>query len=428
MRSTIFFKLIGFTKFLLFISCLLFSHQEGFCQYANDIIKKLASSEFQGRGYYKHGDSLAAAFIKSEFVRIGLEPVKGNYYQPFTFPVNTFPGKMDVRIGKKKLEAGKDYIVSPACSAIKGKYNLHRVTFPLKEYSMFEHGNDFLVLDKTGLDSALAAAIDSIARFPPETEGVIIAEEKKLTWSVSGKVNDQAYIRIFRNAIPDDAKTISLNIENKFYPEYRSNNVIGMVRGTQYPDSFIVFTAHYDHLGRMGKKALFAGANDNASGTAMILDLAQYYSKPENRPPFSILFIAFAGEEAGLIGSRFYTENPLLPLEKIRFLINLDLMGNGVDGVDGVMVVNGEIHEKEFNILDSLNKDQKLVKEIGKRGKARNSDHYYFSERGVPAFFLYTQGGSKAYHDIYDVPSAIKLEEFEDIKLLLREFVAVLMK
>ena len=196
-----------------------------------------------------------------------------------------------------------------------------------------------------------------------------------------------------------------------------------MVRGSLYPDSFIVFTAHYDHLGRMGKQAIFPGANDNASGTAMIIDLARYYAQPANRLKCSILFIAFAGEEAGLIGSKYYTENPLLPLEQIRFLINLDLMGNGEDGV---MVVNGALHEPEFNILDSLNKSQQLVKELGKRGKARNSDHYYFSEKGVPAFFLYTQGGSKAYHDIYDVPSAIKLDEFEDIKLLLQGFVKIL--
>ena len=394
-----------------------------FCQYARDVINKIASPAFQGRGYYKHGDSLAAVFIKSEFLRFGLEPVNGNYLQPFTFPVNTFPGKMEVRIGKKKLTAGKDYIVSPACPAISGTFNLLRVEFPLKPYSMFEVGEDFLLLDKSGLDSAKSAAIDSIARNPPDVMGVVIAEEKKLTWSVHGKVEQKAFLRIFKNAIPDDAKKITLNIENKFYPEYRSSNVMGMVRGTQYPDSFIVFTAHYDHLGRMGKKALFPGANDNASGTAMILDLAQFYSRPENRPKCSLLFIAFAAEEAGLIGSLYYTENPPLPLEKIRFLINLDLMGNGVDGL---MVVNGELHEKEFNILDSLNREQNLVKEIGKRGKARNSDHYYFSERGVPAFFLYTQGGSKAYHDIYDVPSAIKLEEFEDIKTLLKDFVAAL--
>src|SRR4030095_9120627 len=106
-------------------------------------------------------------------------------------------------------------------------------------------------------------------------------------------------------------------------------NVLGMVPGTLYPDSFIVFTAHYDHLGRMGKKALFPGANDNASGSAMIIDLARYYAQPANRPKCSLLFIAFAGEEAGLIGSRYYTENPILPLEQIKFLINLDLMGNG---------------------------------------------------------------------------------------------------
>ncbi len=391
-----------------------------FSQYANDVIKKLASPSFNGRGYYKNGDGKAADFITQEFIKAGLQPVKGNYIQPFAFPVNTFPGKMKVKIGKHKLVPGKDYIVSPACPSIKGKFEVHKVTFPLQTFNMFDNGNDFILLDKSGLDSTGMAAIDSISRNPPPVNGVIVAEEKKLTWSVSVKPNSQAFIRVFKSAIPDDAKNIELDIESKFISEHKTQNVLGMVPGSLYPDSFIVFTAHYDHLGRMGKKALFPGANDNASGTAMIIDLARYYGQPANRPKCSVLFIAFAGEEAGLIGSRYYTENPILPLEQIGFLINLDLMGNGVDGV---MVVNGELHEKEFNILDSLNKNQNLVKEIGKRGKARNSDHYYFSERGVPAFFLYTQGGSKAYHDIYDVPSAIKLEEFEDIKTLLKGFV-----
>lgn len=198
---------------------------------------------------------------------------------------------------------------------------------------------------------------------------------------------------------------------------------MGYVPGTTNADSFIVFTAHYDHLGRMGKEALFAGANDNASGTAMIMDLAQHYVKPENRTGKSILFIAFGAEEAGLVGSKYFSENPELPLEKIRFLLNLDLMGNGDEGV---MVVNGTAHEQEFNLLDSINTSQKLLSTVGKRGPAANSDHHWFSQRGVPAFFLYTMGGSKAYHDIYDVAENLPLTEYEDVKRLLMEFVTEL--
>lgn len=392
-------------------------------QHHVETIKKLTSSSFHGRGYYKKGDHRAADFIEDEFRKAGLKPVGGSYFQSFSFPVNTFPGKMDVVIGNKKLIPGKDFIVSPACPSVKGKFNLIKLTLPLPDFSARDYSNDFLLIDKTGLDSTSASLLDSISRFPPMVKGVMIAEPTKLTWSVSQKVNEKVFIRALRDSFPFGATTIELNIENQFIPSYSTNNVIGYIPGTTNPDSFIVFTAHYDHLGRMGKKTIFPGANDNASGTAMIIDLARYYSKPENKIAKSILFIAFAGEEAGLVGSKYYVENPLLPIDKIRFLINLDLMGNGEDGI---MVVNGEIHEKEFGMLDSLNNQYQLLKTIGKRGTAKNSDHYWFSHRGVPAFFLYTTGGSKAYHDIYDVAEKLPLTEFEDVKKLLAEFVSIL--
>ena len=87
----------------------------------------------------------------------------------------------------------------------------------------------------------------------------------------------------------------------------------------------------------MGKDVYFPGANDNASGVAMLLNLANYYSKKENQPKCSIAFIAFAGEEAGLLGSKYFSEHPLIPLNKMKFLVNLDLLGTGDEGM---MVVN----------------------------------------------------------------------------------------
>jgi aminopeptidase YwaD len=116
-------------------------------------------------------------------------------------------------------------------------------------------------------------------------------------------------------------------------------------------------------------------------------------------------------------------KKPLLPIDKIRFLINLDLMGNGEEGM---MVVNGELHETEFAMLEEINLQKQLLKTIGKRGTARNSDHYWFSHNGVPAFFLYTTGGSKAYHDIYDTPQQLPMDEFDDIQTLLKDFVSKL--
>jgi aminopeptidase YwaD len=408
----------------LVVACLCI-HFSCTAQYAQETIKKLTAPNFHGRGYYKSGDHIAANFIQSEFISAGLKPVNGTYRQPFAFPVNTFPGKVNVSIGTKKLTPGKDFIVSPACPSVKGTFRLVNISLPLPDFTARDYSNDLLLIDKFGLDSLSTAILDSLIKFPPLVKGVVVIDPVKLTWSVSQRVNDKIYIRALRDSFPKNATTIKLNIENKFIENYATANVVGYVPGKVYPDSFIVFTAHYDHLGRMGKKTIFPGANDNASGTAMIMDLARLYAKPENQPDMSVMFIAFAGEEAGLVGSKYYTEHPLVPIEKIRFLLNLDLMGNGEDGV---MVVNGEIHATEFGILDSINNSQKLLKTVGKRGTAKNSDHYWFSNKGVPAFFLYTTGGSKAYHDIYDTANQLPLTEFEDVKTLLIDFVQIVGK
>lgn len=406
---------------LLFISLLLLVVTFATAQHAAIHLRKLTAPNFHGRGYYKKGDYKAAVYIRDEFHKLGLTPVNGNYFQHFEFPVNTFPGKMKVVADQKTLIPGRDYIVSPACPSIKGTFRIQSLQSLQQTFDTSLIKDDFLLIDKSAFPDSLQTVVDSILRSPPPFKGVLVLEPKKLTWSVSTKVADQAVIRVLKNNWPASTSSIKLDIENNFIAAYQTQNVMAMIPGTTNPDSFIVFTAHYDHLGRMGKKALFAGANDNASGTSMILDLAAYYMKPENRPGKSLLFIAFAAEEAGLIGSKYYTEHPPLPLGNIRFLLNLDLMGNGEEGM---MVVNGELHTAEYDLLNAINNEKNLLKTIGKRGKARNSDHYWFSEKGVPAFFFYTIGGSTAYHDIDDVAANLPMTEFEDVKQLIISFVS----
>ena len=127
------------------------------------------------------------------------------------------------------------------------------------------------------------------------------------------------------------------------------------------PDSFIVLTGHYDHLGHMGKDTYFPGANDNASGISMLLNLAKHYSEFKGENKYSILFIAFGAEEAGLIGSKYFVNHPIFPLTNIKFLINMDLMGTGEEGL---MVVNGKVFEKEFNLLNDINKKHNFFPKI----------------------------------------------------------------
>ena len=103
--------------------------------------------------------------------------------------------------------------------------------------------------------------------------------------------------------------------------------------------------------------------------------------------------------------------------------MNLDLAGTGDDGAT---VVNGAILNKEFELLEQTNTEGHFLSVINKRGKAKNSDHYYFSEKGVKSFFLYTLGGITAYHDINDMAAKLPLTKFKELYQLMIGFIAKL--
>ncbi len=388
--------------------------------YTRRILKTLTSSTYNGRGYVKNGDKKAAEFIRREFQAAGLQLQGANGFQRFTMPVNTFPGKMEVVLNGKKLRPGIDYLVNAGCSGGKGTCSIQRFSRFTSETAL-ELPEDHVVL----LDTGGTSEKDVLSMFKENDRhpaAVLLIRDKKLTWTVSTFVNYPfPVIEILRSAIPAHPTTIYFAIDQQFFAEHFTQNVIGSIPGSVYPDSFLVVTAHYDHLGRMGKKTYFPGANDNASGTSMLLNMAKYYCQPEHRPKYTMVFIAFAGEEAGLLGSAQFTEHPLINLNKINFLLNLDLLGTGDEGI---MVVNGEILPEAFTTLDSLNTAHQFVTKVGKRGKARNSDHYFFSEKGVPAFFIYTLGGVTWYHDILDREATLPLTKYREVFTLLTTFLS----
>jgi Zn-dependent M28 family amino/carboxypeptidase len=206
-------------------------------------------------------------------------------------------------------------------------------------------------------------------------------------------------------------------VDAVFDSSFACSNILAVIPGTRRPDSMLVFTAHYDHLGMMGANTTFAGANDNASGAALLLALAAYYAR--HPLSYSVAFLFFAGEEAGLYGSKEFTDQPVFPLDKVRFLLNLDLMGNGDEGIT---VVNATEFPREFRLLQQLNDQDPLLVAVNSRGKAQNSDHYYFTEKGVPSFFWYTLGKRKAYHDVDDLSSTLPFYEANDLQRLIIRF------
>lgn len=391
--------------------------------YARQVINKLCSEKFAGRGYVRGGDKTAAEFIAAEFKRLGVSKPNSRYFQPFNFPVNSFPSRMQLKVNNKNLEPGKDFIVHPSSASGKGKYKVEVLRNYNGEPIPSKNNKICYVVYKDSISSdEYRNLISDLYKNKINIGCFLLIEPKKLTWSVGISQFDVAVITVLQNHAPKEGDEVFLNIKSVFR-QHHTQNVIGIIHSKVQSDSTIVFTAHYDHLGMMGKDACFPGANDNASGTSMLLNLAKYYSSNSQSLKYNIMFIAFAGEEAGLIGSKFYTENPILPLTKIKFLINMDLMGTGDEGM---MVVNATEYKEHLNLLNRINNERKYLVKIGERGKAKNSDHYYFSENNVPCFFFYTMGGIAAYHDVYDIPSTLPLTEYSDVFRLIIDFVSEL--
>ncbi|MEO5501668.1 MAG: M28 family peptidase, partial [Ginsengibacter sp.] len=134
---------------------------------------------------------------------------------------------------------------------------------------------------------------------------------------------------------------------------------------------------------------------------------------------YNTVLIAFSGDEIGLLGSKAFVDNPLIDLKKIKFLVNFDLAGTGDEGIK---VVDGTIYKKQFDILDSLNKEYNLLSKVEIRGEACISDHCRFYAKGVPSFFIYTLGGIAAYHDIYDRAETLPLTNFQNYFDLMVKF------
>lgn len=399
--------------------------------YARSIIDTLASSSMHGRGYVNNGDKIASTFIHAEFKKDDLKSFGNNYFQTFHLPVYTLPGKVDVSIDEKKLSPGVDYLVSPSSPTANGTFRVIKIDSQIvknkKKFNKIlgsNYSNKFILLDRKGIsDKIILAQLDTIEYKNSLNALGIITLSDKLIWGGEDALSPSSTVNITlkRSNIASSIKKITVDIFRELQPSHEFNNMIGYVEGKTKPDSFIVFTAHYDHLGQMGSNIYFPGANDNASGTAMILDLARYYSK--NQPDYSVAFISMCGEELGLIGSSYYVSHPLFPLSKIRFLINLDMEGTGDDGIK---VVNGTIMRKEFDLLSKINDEKKYLPAVNIRGEAANSDHYPFYKKGVRDIFIYTLGGIDAYHNIYDRAATLPLTKYNELFELLTDFVKAL--
>ncbi len=205
-------------------------------------------------------------------------------------------------------------------------------------------------------------------------------------------------------AITNSTVTMETTLEADRYPVH---NVVGLWEGSDpvLKNEYIVIGAHYDHVGVRNDTVIFNGADDNASGTAGVMEVAEAFTKSPVRPKRSILFMAFAGEEKGLLGSRFYTDNPLFPIVNTAAMLNMDMISR--NDTNEVAIVGAktssdlkEINE-EANILIGMDLD------YSQDGFFRQSDHYPFYSKDIPVLFYFAKPNPDLHKATDDVEKII---------------------
>ncbi|MCO6497000.1 MAG: M20/M25/M40 family metallo-hydrolase [Chitinophagaceae bacterium] len=225
---------------------------------------------------------------------------------------------------------------------------------------------------------------------------------------VIGWITEDATNRLFKAAGYDSTLLIKANEKGfKYVPldltastsmtvksDYNvSYNVVGKITGTKHPDEVIIYTAHWDHLG-IGRPdatgdTIYNGAVDNASGTAGLLELARVFKSMKTQPERTIVFLAVTAEEQGLLGSKYYTQDPIYPVDKTVANINMDVLATGGRTKDVVVVGQGQ-----SDLEDMLRKE---VERAGgyisfdahpEAGMYFRSDHFNFAKVGIPALYM----------------------------------------
>lgn len=389
-----------------------------------EIVSELSSSKYQGRGYAKDGVIKAGDYIAKQFKAAGADQVT---MQPFAIDVNTFPGKMKMSVDGRKLVPGDDFVMREYSPGAKGTFPLYYIdTLNYDSKRIFEdlqkpenkgalvvcdfwftyrHSKDFRKLEK---------------RDGAPNGGVIYTWDTPLKFykAYAEKVSDKPIVWVSPD-FPKDARSVTLNVENKFLEGYVSSNVIAKVEGARH-DSCYLFTAHYDHLGNLGRSLYYPGANDNASGTAAIITFAEYYAA--HKPEFDIWFIAFSGEDTNLRGSTWQINNPTMPLESIKYMFNLDMVG------DNNPVQYCEVSDPGaagFEKMREISDGQGLFKELHRGELAANSDHWPYAQKGVPCILFENESGDafRYYHTHRDNMDNFYTETYESLFKLITTFI-----
>lgn len=431
----------------------------------------IASDAMEGRETGSRGQKMAAAFIAAHFQELGLKaPVNGSYYQPVEL-YNSVPGDAYVKIGQTRFDNFSGIVYSGTIDS-GGEISLpivfvgngteadfnqvdvkDKAVFILaKEPSTRRNPAIKLAQDK-GAKLILVNGTSTLAEFdnyagqvknyaggrptlkkPVAGTGVAtillspIAAEKIFNASLD-KLQAAADENPKKNALKKfKAANIQYSVSSSVKTIF-SDNVLGYLEGTDKKDELVVITAHYDHVGKLKSGTgdlINNGADDDGSGTVSVMSIAKAFAQAKKEgkgPRRSILFMTVTGEEKGLLGSEYYSDHPVYPLENTVVDLNIDMVGRrdaqhkqgdyvyviGSDKLsDDLHVLSERVNKENHNLsFDYLYNDPSHPDRLYYR-----SDHWNFAKKNIPIIFYFD-----GIHEDYHKPS----DEIEKIEFDLME-------
>ena len=455
-----------------------------------ELLYVFSSDEFGGRGTPSKGQDLATDFLKNNYKDLGIQPARKNTYEHKVFLQFDEKPNVSLSINKKEFKYYNDYIAYN---------NGPDVSFSDTEIIYVGYGIDHKNYNSyDGLDVTDKVVL-AIAGEPKNRRGnyFVSGGKKKSEWSTrneisrkkeaaakngakalilinnrlfkrysnehmlsdtnkgekrmslaSDKINENTQVLLFSDKNKDyllqkNRKFMNFSFE-KNYNEFSANNIAALIKGSEFPDEYIVITAHLDHVG-IQNGIVYNGADDDGSGSVGILEIAEAFSlaiKDGFRPKRSILFLHVTAEENGLLGSEYYTDyDPIVPLSETMVCLNMDMIGRTeskrkeTEPEDYIYIIGSEMLSDDLHNINKKANDEhvkinldyryndptSLVFESGRYIENQyyyRSDHYNFAKYDIPSIFFFS-GVHEDYHMPTDTADKILYDIYEKrIKLI----------
>jgi Peptidase family M28 len=445
---------------------LLKAYQEISSNHLMEHVRKLSHPSMRGRMPGDIGYERASCYIEEKFVEYGLEPlgISGSFRQPFSMEINrVISAEVSFRDSNgmiHNLALGQDFVCRglTGCGNIKGdmvfvgyaqeddpvdeladvdlngkiavsfKYpppwsDNRRGELPRsKAHRLKDRGAIGLVLipnpnrsEPDRISASLVESPDPLPDFP-----MIVLSENIATSLFDFGENTLASRQFRIDQLKESASgeihgRMAIKLDTEHNPDGKCWNIIGLLKGRDpgLSSEAIVLGAHLDHVGIQGETVIFNGAQDNASGSAAILEIARILSNG-HRPARSILFILFGAEEAGIIGSLYYGKHPAWPLNKTTAMLNLDCMGAGT----GLDARGRTTHPHLFKHLDDMNQTYIQLPDTQADHPAGGADAEAFERAGIPNVFIVAKDPYQHLHMATDKPETLNPTVFESITRL----------